>query len=102
MALSGMQCNTFILLHMCMIRCYAQPYQCKKISIQQTCLTEFAFRLDIGEILYAVNSIKCPKGRQLLWGWLQVGRLAIDSQFCPHCLSFVAKSNAADFCCNTK
>jgi hypothetical protein len=29
-------------------------------------------RFDMGEILYAVNSMKCPKGRQILWGWLQV------------------------------
>ena len=27
----------------------------------------------MGEVLYAVNSMKDAKGRQVLWGWLQEG-----------------------------
>lgn len=30
-------------------------------------------RLDIGEVLYAVNSFKDAHGRQILFGWLQEG-----------------------------
>ena len=36
-------------------------------------LTANWYRFDLGEVLYAVNSIKDNKGRQILWGWLQEG-----------------------------
>jgi hypothetical protein len=31
------------------------------------------FRLDLGDVLYAPNIMADGGGRQLLWGWLQVG-----------------------------
>ena len=37
-------------------------------------LTEGPLRLDLGDVLYAPNTIRDAKGRQVLWGWLQERR----------------------------